>query len=156
MKHIIQFLCLAVLLLSTVSCGTTGNTSKLLNTSSSARGSASLYVTPVCVDLQVSGKKISFFMPVMDNVRAGGENNIIDTAVKEALEQNGNADVMVALQTQLKYNDRGQVESVVVSGYPANYINFRSAPEEIQKNMQVKESSASGRPSLLGKSSVNK
>lgn len=148
-KLVILFL--AALSLAVVSCATVAGTSKLMNTSTSARGSASLYVVPVCADLQVSETKISFFMPVSANLRAGGEKNVIDSAVKEALEQNGNADVLVGLQTQLKYNDKGDIESIAISGYPAKYVNFRNAPEELLKSMQGKESTESSRPSPFGK-----
>ena len=147
----IFFLCLAALSLALVSCGTVASTPKLVNTSTSARGSASLYVVPVCADLQVSEQKISFFMPVTANLRAGGEKNVIDSAVKEALEQNGDADVLVGLQTQLKYKDNGDIESIAISGYPAKYVNFRNAPEELLKAMQGKESTESSRPSPFGK-----
>ena len=66
-----------------------------------------------------------FFIP-SKTVVIGGEENIINTAVREALLANGNADVLVGLEKQLKYNDKGEIESITVSGYPAKYVNFRS------------------------------
>ena len=122
MKKIILFFAFAVTL---VSCGTT---EKLINTATHTGGSAPFFVNPVCADIKVDGKKISFFMPVSENISAGGLQNVIDTAVKDALEQNGNADLLVGLQTQVKYDSNGDIESIAITGYPARYINFRNLP----------------------------
>ena len=34
--------------------------------------------------------------------------------------------MIVGLQTQTKYNDKGEIESINISGFPAKYVNFRS------------------------------
>ena len=74
--------------------------------------------------------KISYFMIPSKTVQQGGENNVIKTAVREALLANGNADVLVGLNTQIKYDAKGQPESITVTGYPAKYVNFRSPSDE--------------------------
>ena len=56
-------------------------------------------------------------------------DNIIKTAVSEALAQNNNADVLVGLQKQIKYNKHGEIESIVITGYPAHYTNMRAADD---------------------------
>jgi hypothetical protein len=81
-------------------------------------------------DLEVVGEKISYFMIPSRTVLNGGEENVIKTAVREALLANGNADVLVALNTQIKYDADGQPESITVTGYPAKYVNFRSPGDE--------------------------
>ena len=122
MKKIILFFAFAVTL---VSCGTT---EKLINTATHTGGNAAFFVNPVCADIKVDGKKISFFMPVSENISNGGLQNVIDSAVKDALEQNGNADLLIGLQTQVKYDSQGKIESIAISGYPARYVNFHNLP----------------------------
>ena len=122
MKKIILVFALAVTL---VSCGTT---EKLINTSTHTGGNAAFFVNPVCADIKVDGKKISFFMPVSENISNAGLQNVIDTAVKDALEQNGNADLLIGLQTQVKYDAKGKIESIAITGYPARYVNFHNVP----------------------------
>ena len=34
--------------------------------------------------------------------------------------------MLVNLQTQVKYADNGDIESINVTGFPASYVNFRS------------------------------
>lgn len=107
-------------------------------------------VTPVIVDLDVSPTKVSFFYLPSKTVVEAGYENVVDSAVREALASNGDADVMVALETQTKYNAEGKVESITVTGYPAKYVNFRSgeyvptaAPQEA-----APEEKAEGKGSL--------
>ena len=122
-----RFLILAVATMSLVSCGiSAGGSAKLVSTATYQKMSFQPYVTPVQVDLEVSPNKISYFMLVSETVRMGGFDNVVATAVKEALEANGKADVIVGLQTQTKYNDKGEIESINISGFPAKYVNFRS------------------------------
>jgi hypothetical protein len=68
-------------------------------------------------------------------VSNGGFDNVVNTAVREALLANGDADVLVGLETQVKYDNKGQVESITVSGYPAKYVNFRNPGDEYLKSM---------------------
>jgi hypothetical protein len=63
-------------------------------------------------------------------VRKGGFDNIVNCAVQEALRENGGADVLVALEQQVKYGDDGECESITITGYPAKYKNFRSPGTE--------------------------
>ena len=126
-----------------VSCGPT-QYAKLMNSAAYSEGKATFVVTPLCADLKVDGKKISYFMPVSQPVAAGGLQNVINTAVKEALEQNGYADAMVGLQTQVKYTEYGAIESIAITGYPARYINFRNAPEGTVVPVTVPEETTSG------------
>lgn len=106
-----------------VSCG---SLTQLNTTSTYQKLSPSAYITPIQADLDVSPKRISYFMLVSESVGRGGLDNVISTAVKEALDANGSGDVLVNLQTQVKYGDNGAIESINVTGFPASYVNFRS------------------------------
>jgi hypothetical protein len=59
--------------------------------------------------------------------------------VREALLANGNADVLVGMNTQIKYDADGQPESITVTGYPAKYVNFRSPGDEYILKLKVDE-----------------
>lgn len=137
MKRILFFL-MTVIAIS--SCGAAINTTayesplinlpkngaKIINSATYQQLNYQPYVTPVQVDLKVSPEKISYSMAVTKTIRMGGYDNVVATAVKEALEAHGSGDVLVGIQTQVKYNDAGEIESISITGFPASYINFRS------------------------------
>lgn len=77
-------------------------------------------------DLEVSNKKVTFFYKPSGAEKRGGNKNVIECAVAEALKANGNADVMVAPQYIIKKR-KGKVKEVTVTGYPAHYTNFHKA-----------------------------
>ena len=51
------------------------------------------------------------------------------SAVREAIQIAGDFDVLVALETQVKYDENNKVESVLVTGYPGKYVNWRHSDE---------------------------
>ena len=122
---------------------------KLMNSSTSAKPVVAPVVAAVFADLEVSPEKITYFMMPSKSVANGGYDNVINTAVREALLANGNADVLVALETQVKYDSEGRVESVTITGYPAKYVNFRNPGDEYLSKMGGKEEKTDG--GLLGK-----
>ena len=86
------------------------------------------FVTPVQADLQVSPNKITHTFIVTKAVRRGGEVNAINSAVREALKAGApGSDVLVGIQTTKTYSPTGKLQSIVVSGFPAKYVNFRNA-----------------------------
>jgi hypothetical protein len=103
---------------------------KLVSTSTHTKINAATPVVAVFADLEVSPDKITFFYLPSKTVVKGGIDNVIDSAVREALASNGNADVLVGLETQIKYNDLGEAESITVTGYPAKYVNFRNPGDD--------------------------
>ena len=109
------------------SCTTTLNSSKTKDFGSSA-------ITATFADLVVSPHKITYTYKPTDDVRRGGEINVINTAIRKALELNGGGDVLVELQTTVKKSGKRNVKEVTVSGYPATYKNFRCADDETLKN----------------------
>ena len=84
-------------------------------------------------DLAVSPNKITYTYRPTDDVNRGGEANVINTAVRKALEANGGGDVLMEMQFTLKKSGKKNVSEVTVTGYPATYKNFRPADEETLK-----------------------
>ncbi|MDE5871821.1 MAG: hypothetical protein K2H22_07760, partial [Muribaculaceae bacterium] len=62
-------------------------------------------------------------------VRRSGEKNVIKAAVAEALKANGDADVLVAMQYEIKikkgFFGQKTIKYVIVKGYPAKYTNIK-------------------------------
>lgn len=80
-------------------------------------------------DLDVSAQKITYtYTPDGAHHRAG-KKALYNTAVAKALEANGNADILVAPQFEIK-ETRGlftkKVKYITVKGYPAKYKNVHS------------------------------
>ena len=144
MKRIVLIFVLAI---SLASCS---STAKLMNTATYQRMDFQPYVTPVQVDLEVSPKKMELFMTVSRTVAAGGDDNVVATAVKEALQSTGmDYDVLVGLQTQVKYFETGEIESINITGFPAKYVNFRSNDQLPMKTIEKEE--PAGGIGLFGK-----
>ena len=129
------------------SCGTSySGQSRLITTSSSYVAESALGTTVTIADVSVDGNKISYAYIPTRTVSAGGYDNIIKTAVREALLSAGKQyDVLMAKETQVKYNADGDVESVIVSGYPGRYVNWRSSG-----SIAGKEDSSEAKPGLMG------
>lgn len=70
-----------------------------------------------------------------ESVKLGGYDNVVSSAVREALDANGGWDLLVALETQVKYASDGQIESITVTGYPAKYVNFRNPGDDYLKTI---------------------
>lgn len=134
MKKFILVIASAILL---ASCGVSmpKPEPKLVSTSTHTKISAATPVVAVFADLDVSPDKITFFYLPSKTVVKGGLDNVIDSAVREALASNGNADVLVGLETQIKYNDLGEAESITVTGYPAKYVNFRNPGDDYLRSL---------------------
>ena len=103
-----------------------GSAARVVNTATHANGGATFFVTPVQADLKVSPKKVTYTYQVPSEIRVGGEANVVATAVKEALAANGNGDVIVGLEKSFKYNSKGEIETLTITGYTATYTNFRN------------------------------
>ena len=121
------FICISLFaMLGMASCTTTFNSSKTKDFGSSA-------ITATFADLVVSPQKITYTYRPSDDVRRGGVENVINTAIRKALEVNGGGDVLVELQTTIKKTGKRNVSEVTVSGYPATYRNFRCADDQTLK-----------------------
>ena len=114
-------------MLGMASCTTTINSARTEHFSSPA-------ITLTFADLAVSPNKITYTYRPTDDVNRGGEVNVINTAVRKALEANGGGDVLVEMQFTLKKSGKNNVKEVTITGYPATYKNFRNANEDMLKN----------------------
>ena len=112
---------------------------KLINSATHKKATVAPIVAAVFADLDVSPTKITYFMIPSNTVANGGYDNVVNTAVREALLANGNSDVLIALETQVKYDSEGKIESVTVTGYPAKYVNFRNPGDEYLSEMKATE-----------------
>ena len=110
---------------------------KLTNTATYTPIKVTEPVVAVFADLDVSPNKISFFYIPSGTIVNAGPQNVIDSAIREALIANGNSDVLVGLEKQIKYAADGSIESVTVTGYPAKYVNFRSPGDEYLRQMSA-------------------
>lgn len=130
MKKYFLFLIAAAALFASCS-STSTSASRLISKAKilDLKESKPIVVTDVMVDLEVSPNKITYLYVPSKIVNNEGLNNVIETAVREALAENDNADVFVDLNKQFKINDNGIVESITITGYPAKYVNFRSINE---------------------------
>ena len=111
----------SVVMMAMASCTTVKKTSTTIDVNNALNSNST-------VDLEVSGKRISYTYITEKKIRRSGLKNIYATAVKEALKENGNADVLVApeYETRIRKGMFGtKVKAVIVSGYPATYQNFR-------------------------------
>lgn len=138
-----RFITLYVVALCAISCSSYTYTptatapaapvrSRLLNTATYRSISVDTPVTPPLIaDLNVSSTKISFTLGVTQELLRTDIENMISAAVKEALLKNNNADVLIGMEYQIKYNNNGVIESISVTGYPATYKNFRHPSESV-------------------------
>lgn len=113
-----------VLALGATSCSSIKHTSTNIPVETSV-------ISRSTADLAVQPGKISYTYRPGKAVRRTGEKNVIQTAVAEALKANGNADVLVGFQYELKktrnFFGRNNIKYVTVEGYPATYVNIRPA-----------------------------
>ena len=126
-----------LLFLSIVALFATGcNLTKLTNSSTKKQPVAAVFA-----DLNVSPTKVTHFYIPPKTVVVGGYDNVLNSAIRDALLNNGDADVFVGLETQVKYNSKGEIESITVSGYPAKYENFRNPGDEYLSKMPGEDDS---------------
>lgn len=127
-----------LLFLSIVALFATGcSLTKLTNSSTQKQPVAAVFA-----DLNVSPTKVTHFYIPPKTVVVGGYDNVLNSAIRDALLNNGDADVFVGLETQVKYNSNGEIESITVSGYPAKYENFRNPGDEYLSKMPVADDSS--------------
>lgn len=111
-----------VLALCTVSCSSVKHTSTTIPVETSV-------VSNATADLEVNYNKVSYTYRPKKAVRRCGEKAVINTAVAEALKANGNADVLIGFQYEIKKTRNffgvNKIKYVTVEGYPATYTNIK-------------------------------
>lgn len=119
MKKTLIAACVAAFALT--SCTTVTKTATELNVNTTATSATQ-------ADLVVSPNRVSLDLRPTKAERRGGLKNVKNHAVAKLLQQNGNADVLVAPEYEVSTR-RGlfgkKITSVSVSGYPAKYTNFK-------------------------------
>lgn len=120
-KNLIAILFVAVFV---ASCSTVKQSARM-------ESPATYINTATVADLEVSETAITFTYEPSNAVCNGGYENVIKTAVSEALKKHGDYDVLVGLQYTIKQNFFGKIKIITVKGYPAKYKNFRNLPDSI-------------------------
>ena len=92
--------------------------------------------TVTVADLDVSETRISYTYRPSYAVRLGGSQNVIKTAVQEALKAHGSGDILIGLEyTTISrwtvFPFLSPIREITVTGRPAKYVNFHSLPEKI-------------------------
>lgn len=91
--------------------------------------------------ISVDKKRISYtYVPTKQDTKALTEEQLIQNAIYMALSVNGNADVLVKVNTFVTYKKVmliKRIKSISVSGYPARYVNFREPTDEDLNRVSV-------------------
>lgn len=90
-------------------------------------------ITAVLADLEVSPSKVTYYYVPTTAIHLEGVKNILNSAIREALAANGDADVLVGMEYEVKYKRQFMsvvVEHIVITGYPAKYKNFRTPSDD--------------------------
>lgn len=143
MKRTLGLLILSMLLLS--SCQTR------LKTARTAATEASLQSVAVA-DLKVADERITYTLVPDKSIQRGGFENVKQAVLNEALEKNGNADVLLDSRyvvTKKRSLFGSKITSITVSGRPAFYSNFRALNDSVWSNPAFR-GVASQRPYIKG------
>ena len=86
--------------------------------------------------MDVAETRISYTYRPSYAVRLGGRQNVIKTAVQEALKAYGSGDILIGLEyTTISrwtiFPFLSPIREITVTGRPAKYVNFHSLPENI-------------------------
>lgn len=113
MKKLLFLAAAAALTLS--SCSSISHTATTLDVANDLTSNST-------AELNVAPTKITYTFNPGSEYKRAGDKAVIRAAVAKALEANGNADVLVAPQYEIK---RGRsIKYVTVKGYPATYKNI--------------------------------
>ena len=128
MKKLYLFL-LVLFVLGLSSCKSTRSTATYQDPINTLR-------TVTVADLDVSDTRISYTYKPTYAVRLGGSQNVIKTAVQEALKVYGSGDILIGLEyTTISrwtiFPFLSPIREITVTGRPAKYVNFHSLPENI-------------------------
>ncbi len=128
MKKLYLFL-LVVFVLGLSSCKSTRSTAAYQDPINTLR-------TVTVADLDVAETRISYTYRPSYAVRLGGSQNVIKTAVQEALKAHGSGDILIGLEyTTISrwtiFPFLSPIREITVTGRPASYTNFHSLPEKI-------------------------
>ncbi len=91
--------------------------------------------------VDVDQKRITYnYVPTLQDTKALSEAQLIQNAMYMALQANGNADVLVKVNSFVTYK-KGlfgkRIKSISISGYPARYVDFREPSDDDLKRVFV-------------------
>ncbi len=112
-----------VLALCLTSCTTTRKTAASVDVSTILKSETQ-------ADLDIQEQRITYTVRPPKTIRRGGKENVRAYAVSEALKANGQGDVLVEAQYEMRVRHGlfgKKIKSVTVTGYPAKYKNFQKA-----------------------------
>ncbi len=97
--------------------------------------------TATMASLDISKKRITYtYTPTIADAKILSEAELVQNAIFKALEANGNADVLVQVNSMV-HMQKGlfgsRVKSITVSGYPAYYVDFREPSEMDLKSVSI-------------------
>ena len=125
-----KYLFLAVAAFMAASCTTTTKTARTESVP------YAMYNATVA-DLKVAPQRISYTMSPSKEIVKGGIGNVKQAVIQEALNANGNADMLLEPQFVISHKKGpfgwliNKVTSITVSGRPATYKNFRSMSDDV-------------------------
>ena len=127
MKKFLLFACVTFAL---TSCITTVKTAKVADTNGQL-------LSATVADLEVSPVRVTYTMAPSKEIQRAGLANVKQAVIRECLEKNGNADVLVDAeytieQEKLLFGRR--INLITVSGHPARYRNYRSLNDSVWTN----------------------
>lgn len=134
MKKVVLFIA-AVAVMALSSCSTISHTAstEVVDTELMNRSTA---------DLKVSDTKISYKFTPDNTYRRAGMKSMKAAAVAKALEANGNGDVLVAPQFEIKHT-RGffgsKVKYITVTGHVGKYVNVHSTTKPEAETASILE-----------------
>lgn len=125
--------CLAIAALALSSCSTITHTATTYAVDTEI-------MNRTTADLQISDQKITYTFNPTKQYRRAGDGAVKRAAVAKALEQAGNADVLVAPQFEVK-KKRGlftnKIIYVTVTGHPATYKNAHSTTKTEAETVNI-------------------
>jgi len=125
-----KFLLLACVAIAFTSCVTTVKTAKVADTKGQL-------LTATVADLEVSPVRVTYSMIPSKAIQRGGLHNVKAAAVRECLEKNGNADVLVDAEYTIEREKLlfgSRINLITVSGHPARYRDYRSLNDSVWTN----------------------
>lgn len=125
-----KILLLACVTFAFTSCITTVKTGKVADTKGQL-------LSATVADLEVSPVRVSYTMAPTKDIQRAGLANVKQAAIRECLEKNGNADVLVDAeytieQEKLLFGRR--INLITVSGHPARFRNYHSLNDSVWCN----------------------
>lgn len=118
----------------------------VIRQSATSNDPVSYVSTATVADLEVSPNRITYTLVPSKEVRRGGDHNVIQTAIRSALRENGNADILVEMEyiteNRMFLPGISSIRMITVTGYPATYKNFHNLGDDIWEKSPLKTSVA--------------